>query len=50
MASYMIRHNIFVDLGATYRRENAALDALDNNSLILNLGIRWNMASRMNDF
>jgi hypothetical protein len=46
----MPRHNLFVDLTAMYRREDAVLDALDNNTLILSLGLRWNMAARMNDW
>lgn len=50
MASYMLRHNIFVDLGLLYRREDAALNILDNHSMVLTLGLRWNMAGRMNDF
>ena len=50
IATYMIRHNLFVDLSAMYRREDAALDALDNKSLIFSLGFRWNMAGRMNDW
>lgn len=50
IASYMIRHNFFVDLTAIYRRQDAALDALDNNTLLFSLGFRWNMAGRMNDF
>jgi hypothetical protein len=50
IASYMPRHNLFVDLTAMYRREDAVLDALDNNTLIVSLGLRWNMAARMNDW
>jgi hypothetical protein len=49
-ASYMVFHNFFVDLNAIYRKQDAALDALDNNSLIFSLGMRWNMTARMNDF
>jgi len=50
MASYMLRHNLFIDLNLLYRRENAALNTLDNQSLILSLGVRWNMVRRTNDF
>ena len=49
-ASYMVFHNFFVDLNAIYRKQDAVLDALDNNSLIFSLGMRWNMTARMNDF
>ncbi len=50
IASYMIRHNLFVDLTALYRKEDAALDVLDNISMVFSLGFRWNMLSRMNDW
>ena len=49
-ASYMVFHNFFVDLTAVYRKQDAVLDALDNNSMIFSLGMRWNMTGRMNDF
>jgi hypothetical protein len=48
--SYMVFHNFFVDLTAVYRKQDAVLDALDNNSMIFSLGMRWNMTGRMNDF
>jgi hypothetical protein len=50
MASYMLKHNFFVDLNLIYRREDAALDALDNNSLIFSMGLRWNMVGRQEDW
>jgi hypothetical protein len=46
----MVFHNFFVDLTAVYRKQDAVLDALDNNSMIFSLGMRWNMTGRMNDF
>lgn len=50
MTSYMLKHNFFIDLNLIYRDENAALDALDNNSLIFKLGLRWNMVGRSIDW
>ena len=50
IASYMVRHNLFIDLNMMYRKEDAQLDVLDNNSLIFSMGLRWNMVGRMNDW
>jgi hypothetical protein len=49
-ASYMLRHNLFVDLNFMYRSEKTTLSSLDNNTLLLSMGLRWNMVSRMNDW
>ena len=49
-ASYMLRHNLFVDMNFMYRSEKTALSSLDNNTLLLSMGLRWNMVSRMNDW
>ncbi|MCH2042679.1 MAG: hypothetical protein MK212_00940 [Saprospiraceae bacterium] len=48
--SYQVRHNLYLDLQYRYRREDAALDNLDNSAHILSLGIRWNISERLNDF
>jgi hypothetical protein len=50
IASYMVRHNLFIDLNMMYRKEDTQLDLLDNNSLIFSMGLRWNMVGRMNDW
>lgn len=49
-ASYQLRHNMFVDLEATYRRDDADIDSYDNSTLWLNLGFRWNITQRQYDW
>ncbi len=49
-ATYQIRHNLMVDLQFTYRREDAVLDALDNNTIMVGLGLRWNIAEQLQDW
>lgn len=49
MASYMLRHNLFIDFGVTYRYSNSELVALKTENTFLNLGIRVNMARREYD-
>lgn len=48
--SYQIRHNLFADLQFMYRREDAVLDALDNNTILLGVGLRWNISEKMQDW
>lgn len=48
--SYQIRHNLFADLQFMYRREDAVIDALDNNTLLLGIGLRWNISEKMKDW
>jgi hypothetical protein len=49
MASYMLRHNLFIDFGVTYRYSNSELAYLKSENTFLNLGIRVNMARREYD-
>lgn len=48
--SYRIRHNLYADLQYRFRREDAAVDALDNTSHIFTVGFRWNITEQLNDF
>ena len=48
--SYQIRHNMFADVQFMYRREDAALDVLDNNTVLLGVGLRWNISEKMKDW
>lgn len=48
--SYQIRHNIFADVQFMYRREDAVLDALDNNTIMVGIGLRWNISEKMQDW
>ena len=48
--SYQLRHNMYADLQFMYRREDAVLDAFDNNTIMLGLGFRWNISEKMQDW
>ncbi len=49
-ASYMLKHNLFIDAKAVVRRLNSANDELDLNSYIGFLALRWNIAQRLQEF
>lgn len=49
MASYMLKHNLFIDCGFTYRNCKSAINDYNAENLFLNLGIRVNMARREYD-
>ncbi|NOT77282.1 MAG: hypothetical protein HOP08_20350 [Cyclobacteriaceae bacterium] len=50
MASYMFRHNFFIDLKGTFRSSKSPKAAFDNNSTVTSIALRWNIASRLYDF
>jgi hypothetical protein len=45
-ASYMLKHNFFIDLKATARRLDSADNTLDRNSVSLSGALRWNIGQR----
>jgi hypothetical protein len=47
---YQVRHNLSLDAQVLYRREDAALDALDNTTLLFSVGLRWNISEKMRDW
>lgn len=47
---YQVRHNLSLEAQLLYRSEDADLDVLDNNTLLLSLGLRWNITARMHDW
>jgi len=49
-ASYMIRHNVFIDLKATLRRSTSPVALYNNNSTITSVSLRWNIPARTYDF
>ena len=50
-ASYELRENFFIDATALYRRYKTALvSSLNNNTSMLTVGIRWNIARRDYDY
>ncbi len=44
--NYMPRHNVFVDLDVTLRKESDSMGLIDTSNSILGLSLRWNMPSR----
>ena len=49
-AIYQLRHNLFIDMGLIYRQTTSAMASMDTKSTIVSLGIRWNIAQRLNEF
>jgi hypothetical protein len=45
--SYMLKHNLFVDLSGTYRKYDSALASLDKNVAIASMALRWNLPNRL---
>lgn len=44
--SYMVRHNIFLDIDATFRQEQDTNGLIDTSSSIFALSFRWNVPAR----
>ena len=49
-ASYMLRHNFFIDLRQTFRNSNSPDPAFNNNTSLTSVALRWNLAARLYDF
>jgi hypothetical protein len=52
-ASYMLKHNFFIDIKATIRRSSSPVTApfnYNNNSTITSVSLRWNIPARTYDF
>lgn len=50
LASYMIKHNIFIDAHITYRKQESTAVAYNQNNTLFTLGIRMNMAKKSFDW
>jgi hypothetical protein len=48
--SYMIWHNMFIDLQLTYRKNKSALNLIDTETLNGAIAFRWNMNTRYCDY
>jgi hypothetical protein len=48
-ASYMIKHNVFFDLGFTYRSCNSTIKKITRDDAFVTVGVRVNMARREYD-
>ncbi|MFN3839799.1 MAG: hypothetical protein ACK4RF_03750 [Cyclobacteriaceae bacterium] len=49
-ASWMMKHNLFVDLTLTLRQSKSDLEFYNNNSAITSLALRWNIPQRLYEF
>lgn len=45
-ASYMLMHNLFIDLTCTYRNVNSALPQFESQTLNGAIALRWNISAR----
>lgn len=50
IASYMLKHNLFVDVQVTYRKTSSDLAIFNTSTVLTTLGVRWNFAERRWDF
>jgi hypothetical protein len=44
--TWMPKHNLFIDLQFVYRKQTAAIDYFDSDTIYLSLGIRLNIGMR----
>jgi hypothetical protein len=49
-ASYMLKHNLFLDVNQVVRQSKCDLAFYNNNTSITSLALRWNIAPRLYDF
>ena len=49
-ASYMIRHNVFIDAKQIIRQSKSDLPSYNSNTSITSLALRWNIPQRLYDF
>lgn len=49
-ASWMLKHNIFIDGTILFRRSQSNLAAYNKNTSVASLGLRWNIPQRLYDF
>lgn len=49
-ASYMIKHNVFIDVKQVIRNSSSANPINNTNSSITSLALRWNIAQRLYEF
>ena len=50
LASYMLRHNFFIDLKQTFRNSKSSNPYFNNNTTVTSVALRWNIAARSYDF
>ncbi len=45
-ATYMIRHNMFIDIDLTYRKESDSNNQINSSTSVIGMSFRWNMPAR----
>lgn len=50
LATYMLRHNLFIDLQVLYRKTGSAEQQFDSETLFGCIAVRWNIPERRWDF
>ena len=50
VVSYMVKHNLFIDVQAAYRKTSSDMNIFNSNAIFVNGTIRWNFAERRWDF
>ena len=50
LASYMIKHNVFIDLHLTYRKTGSTMSIFDTEAFVPTIAFRWNISERRNDY
>lgn len=49
-ASYMLKHNLFLDASQVIRKSTCDLEFYNNNTSITSVALRWNIPQRLYDF
>ncbi len=49
-ASYMIKHNLFIDVKQIIRKSDSSLPSYNTNTLFTSLSVRWNIPQRTYEF
>ncbi|MBF9255183.1 hypothetical protein I2I11_17935 [Pontibacter sp. 172403-2] len=49
-ATFMLKHNVFIDLKQIVRRTNAEDNSLDRNTVYTSVAFRWNIPQRLHEF
>ena len=49
-ATFMLKHNVFIDLKQILRRTDAAENILDKNTAYTSVAFRWNIPQRLHEF
>lgn len=48
--SYMLKHNLFIDVRGIYRNLDSEIDVMDRKTIYYSGGLRWNIGKKLHDF